>query len=279
MADDKQPTQEPTCFVIMPFSKDLQPVYDRIYEPVIRACKLKPVRVDGIFRAGLITKDIYDGIQAASIVLADLTGANPNVYYELGIAHRERKPVILTAQDIEQDIRFDVKTLRVIEYKRGQDDFWNDKLREDLEKAIMGTLADPLSAIATPWLGPVISESHGKEGKAGSGQQELRQILDIVTSLHSISTRQQAEGSTRTSLERELYKWRDRAESAHMENQVLHERYERAMAEVRSLRAELQSMREVAAFLSQQEGEGHESSGRRARPVQLSDKDLKQRDT
>lgn len=189
MADKSKEESPKTCFVIMPFSKEMQPIYDRIYEPVIRSCGLEPVRIDSIFRAGLITKDIFDGIGNAEIVLADLTEANPNVYYELGIAHRERKPVILTAQHIEQDIRFDVKALRCIEYNPGQDVFWNDKLRDDLKRAISETLAEPLSSIATPWLGLVV-EQKGSHVKSEEVPEQLSKILDVVTSLHAQIARQ-----------------------------------------------------------------------------------------
>lgn len=177
--------QSGTCFVAMPFSEEMNAVYERIYDPVIRYCGLTPLRVDGIFRAGLITKDIFDCISSCTIVLADLTGANPNVYYELGVAHRERKPVILTAQHIGADVRFDVRQLRVIEYSRGSDDFWADKLRESLQKAITETLTEPAGAIATPWLG--LSGSHSGGQSAPIGMQ-IQRLLDLVISQQSMIT-------------------------------------------------------------------------------------------
>lgn len=181
-----------TCFVVMPFSKEMKPIYDRIYEPVIRDCQLEPVRIDTIFKAGLITKDIFDAIQVAELIIADLTEANPNVYYELGIAHREKKPVILTCQDIDNDVRFDVKSLRCIEYAPGKDPFWNDQLREDLKKAIDETLAQPLSSVATPWLGP-INEQKATPTEENLLQAQLNQIMDVVTSLHSQITREKSQ--------------------------------------------------------------------------------------
>lgn len=60
-------------------------------------------------------KDILAGITESALVIADLTGANPNVYYELGLAHAFRKRVILLAQRIDE-LPFDLRSYRVIPY-------------------------------------------------------------------------------------------------------------------------------------------------------------------
>lgn len=60
-------------------------------------------------------KDVLKSISLADYLIADLTGRNPNVYYELGIAHALMKKVVLLAQDL-QDIPFDLKHQRILEY-------------------------------------------------------------------------------------------------------------------------------------------------------------------
>ena len=65
--------------------------------------------------SGLITKAIIEQIISADLVIADLTGNNPNVFYELAIRHSYRKPAIqIIKGDIE--IPFDVSNMRTISY-------------------------------------------------------------------------------------------------------------------------------------------------------------------
>ena len=63
-----------------------------------------------------IIDDICNSILGADVVVADCTGQNPNVFYELGIAHTLGKDVILLTQSID-DIPFDISHLRFIEYE------------------------------------------------------------------------------------------------------------------------------------------------------------------
>ena len=63
-----------------------------------------------------IIQDIWSAINRAEIIVAELSGRNPNVFYEVGICHTLGKEVILLAQDIE-DIPFDLRYLRVILYE------------------------------------------------------------------------------------------------------------------------------------------------------------------
>jgi nucleoside 2-deoxyribosyltransferase len=79
-----------------------------------------------------ITKSIYD----AQIIIADLTGRNPNVMYELGLAHAANKPVIMLVQS-EEDIPFDVRHIRYLKY----DYKALTKLRSDLAARIRNTLS------------------------------------------------------------------------------------------------------------------------------------------
>jgi hypothetical protein len=74
-------------------------------------------RVDELSRPGSITKDIVKGIFEADVVIADLTDRNPNVFYELGIAHSTGNKTIMTSQR-GSDIPFDVGHYRIILYEQ-----------------------------------------------------------------------------------------------------------------------------------------------------------------
>ncbi|MBA3028936.1 MAG: hypothetical protein FP814_05435 [Desulfobacterium sp.] len=121
------------CFVLMPFEDDLKEIYTEIYKPVCTKSGLHCWRVDEISRPGSISRDIIEGILSADIIIADLTRKNPNVFYELGIAHSVGNKTIMTAQGIEH-VPFDVRDYRVIIYEHNL--MGCEKLKTDLSKAI-----------------------------------------------------------------------------------------------------------------------------------------------
>ena len=80
---------------MMPFAAPLGEYYSKIYEPAIEKAGLKAVRADDdIFGTGKIIDQIWSGINSAKVLIAELTSRNPNVYYELGLAHALKKPVV-----------------------------------------------------------------------------------------------------------------------------------------------------------------------------------------
>lgn len=107
-----------TCFVLMPFA----PSFDRVWTTIretLQSPELNLIcqRADDV-RAPNILETILKGIAQAEFILADLTGANPNVFYELGIAHcaKESAKVILLTQDMNF-VPFDLRHLRCITYE------------------------------------------------------------------------------------------------------------------------------------------------------------------
>jgi hypothetical protein len=104
------------CFVMMPFAEPVGGYYKKIYEPAIEKAGLKPVRADNeIFGTGKIMDQVWSGINSAKVLVAELTTRNPNVFYELGIAHALRKPVVLVSSN-DKDVPFDLHHIRVIYY-------------------------------------------------------------------------------------------------------------------------------------------------------------------
>ena len=135
-----------TCFVMMPFAKPLGDYYAKIYEPAIIKVGLKPIRADNdIFGTGKIIDQIWDGINSAKVLVAELTDRNPNVYYELGLAHALKKPVVLICSN-EEDVPFDLKHIRVIYYDM-TDPFWGTKLIDKVAENILSALSNPNEAM------------------------------------------------------------------------------------------------------------------------------------
>jgi hypothetical protein len=107
---------EKLCFVLMPFNVKFNPIYKNVIKKTVMDFGLSCERADEIFGTGPIINDIAEHIQKARVLIADLTGRNPNVFYELGLAHAKDKDVILITQNL-RDIPFDVRHYRCIVYE------------------------------------------------------------------------------------------------------------------------------------------------------------------
>ena len=106
-----------TAFVLMPFDDDFNDVYAEFLTPILAEQGFEVQRADDIETESQqnILRDIVRGIATSDLIVADLTGANPNVFYELGIAHALRKQTILITQSID-DVPFDLRSYRLLEY-------------------------------------------------------------------------------------------------------------------------------------------------------------------
>jgi nucleoside 2-deoxyribosyltransferase len=106
------------CFVVMPFGdQDLQVVYEDFVRPtLVDGCNLLCERGDDVFGSNVIMDDILKSVEDADVILADLTGKNANVFYEVGICHALGKPVLLLAQSMD-DVPFDLRHRRVLLYE------------------------------------------------------------------------------------------------------------------------------------------------------------------
>jgi len=138
--------QGDTCFVMMPFAEPIGGYYKSIYETAIFRAGLRPMRADDeIFATGKIVDQVWDGITSAKVLVAELTGRNPNVFYELGLAHALAKPVVLVSAN-QADVPFDLQHIRVIYYDM-RDPFWGDKLIAKVAENIVSALKNPGEAL------------------------------------------------------------------------------------------------------------------------------------
>lgn len=139
-------TATDTCFVMQPFSPPLGDYYEKIYKAAIEKAGLKAVRADAdIFGTGKIMDQVWDGILSAKVLVAELTTRNPNVFYELGLAHALEKPVVLVSSR-EEDVPFDLQHIRVIYYDMS-DPFWGTKLIEKVAENILSAIQNPEEAV------------------------------------------------------------------------------------------------------------------------------------
>jgi hypothetical protein len=124
------------CFVLMPFGASWSDrVWRRHIRPSVESAGMKCIRADDLFTPGVIIDDIWRSINRASVVIADLTGRNPNVFYELGLAHAASVPAIIVCQDCESPA-FDTAHLRQIRYQDNSEGC--EKLEIDLRESLKG---------------------------------------------------------------------------------------------------------------------------------------------
>lgn len=117
------------CFVLMPFApKWSRKLFEQHIVPTGNKLGFDVVRADDIYGVKGIMQDVWININRARIIIADLTTKNPNVFYEVGLAHAIGKDVILITQDMA-DVPFDLQSLRCVVYSLeldGPDKFCND---------------------------------------------------------------------------------------------------------------------------------------------------------
>jgi len=145
-SDDRpKPVPKEVCFVMMPFEEPFVSYFKAIIKPAIESSNLDPRQGDSLFRSSPIMADIWQMIQDAKIIIAVLTGKNPNVFYEMGLAHAIGKPIILISETMI-DVPFDLHSLRVILYNKNNPS-WGAELKTKILSALEETIQKPVEAV------------------------------------------------------------------------------------------------------------------------------------
>lgn len=111
--------QKASCFVIMPFDPKFREIYDLIKETLeSEQLNIECKRGDDFHQPHII-ETILQGIAKSEFIIADVTGSNPNVFYELGLAHchKDIDKVIILTQDMNF-VPFDLRQFRCIVYEQ-----------------------------------------------------------------------------------------------------------------------------------------------------------------
>lgn len=122
--------------VMMPYSREFDPVYETIKQACAEV-NYPARRVDEIYGPNLIIKDVFTTIDTSKLVICDITGKNPNVLYEAGIAHTRNVDVILLTQKSD-DVPFNLGQVRYIQYFPNAEGL--QKMKADLVKTIEAAL-------------------------------------------------------------------------------------------------------------------------------------------
>jgi tetratricopeptide (TPR) repeat protein len=185
---DRMEELERTCFVIMPFGKkkvgdrevDFTALYHEVFEPAIQAAKtpegdpLIAARTDMDAFSGSINQEMFEYILYSRMAFADISGFNPNVFYEIGVRHSAQESGTVMFRQKGHAIPFDITTIKVFEY-----DDAGDTGKEASRSTIAQVLTDSLRrnrldspvrlALRAQWGGRAVPSKAARAAAAGAG--------------------------------------------------------------------------------------------------------------
>ena len=168
------------CFVVSPIGQDgsdirsnADKLFKYVIKPVCEACDFEPVRVDQLNDANSITQTIIESLDSADLVIADMTGHNPNVFYEMGYRARTKKPMIHLKKKGES-LPFDVNTIRTLEY---------DLTDLDSVEEVKDRLKKTIESFTYPDADEVSVTEEPQDNASSAIIPILYQLLDLVTEM------------------------------------------------------------------------------------------------
>ena len=184
------------AFVLMPFEGEFDAVYEAQIRPALEDASYVVQRADSLLDQRNVLRDVVEGISGADLVIAELTGLNTNVLYEVGLAHGLGIPVVLLTQELEE-VPFDLRGYRIQVYSTRFDEI--GKLRESLTSIARshaeGTLSfgSPVTDFAQDGGAspePTTTETAGDVESATAGfLDRLASLEESATQLGEISER------------------------------------------------------------------------------------------
>ncbi|MCW2750564.1 MAG: hypothetical protein JWR83_1674 [Aeromicrobium sp.] len=109
------PDPKPLAFILMPFDADFTDVYTELIKLPLEEVGFEVRRADSLLNQRSVLQDVIRGIADAALIVADVSGLNANVMYELGLAHALGKRTIMITRDIDQ-LPFDLRPYRANPY-------------------------------------------------------------------------------------------------------------------------------------------------------------------
>ncbi len=201
----------PLCFVLMPFGTKKDPGggpdidFDAIFEqgirPGIEAAGMEPVRADEERTGGIIHKAMFERLLLCDFAVADLTTANPNVFYELGVRHAVRPATTLALFAAQQKLPFDVSFLRALPYELSDGNRFESEAASRLRTALTrrleelremarteGVTDSPLFQLLTEYKAPDIARL-----KTDTFREQVRYAAGVKRALAEARSRANAE--------------------------------------------------------------------------------------
>ena len=176
------------CFVICPIGRDgteirkkSDQVFSCVVEEALSGRNYEIVRADMITESGKISTQIVNKILNADLVIADLTGQNPNVFYELAVRHAIKKPFIQIAE-IDTELPFDVSDMRTIFYKLDEPDKLLSAIKQ-LRNFVINLDNESKLAFNSPITETIL---YNHIDQTGTDQEKM--LANIMQGINNIST-------------------------------------------------------------------------------------------
>ena len=131
-------TRPPFCFVVMPFRPELNYFYLYVQKHLKEKHGLRVERGDHNVLTKAIMDKVRDQIVEADVLIGDVTAGNPNVFYEIGLAHAFGKPVIFLTQDDPAIAPVDVRQFEFIRYDLQRHEEFLGKLDNAIQNVFVG---------------------------------------------------------------------------------------------------------------------------------------------
>lgn len=183
--------QDKKCFVVSAFGTDAdsQRRHKQVLRHLVRKVlgeRFRVVRADEIDDEGLITNQIIERLFEDDLVVADLTGLNPNVFYEVAVRHAVRKPIVHLITK-GQEIPFDIANMRAIQYALDDPDLLVEA-QEELGRKVKAieendwvAAPNPISAARDVWLLQSSEEPEARQaGDLLAAVSDLREEVSLL---------------------------------------------------------------------------------------------------
>ncbi len=172
------------CFFVSAFGKtpDEQHRHKQVLKHLVQKVlepRFRVIRADQIDDEGLITNQIIEHLLEDDLVIADLTGLNPNVFYEIAVRHAARKPIVhIITKGI--DIPFDVANMRAVQYALDDPDRL-EEAQSDLKQKVAAIEKSGWKAARNP-----ITAARDVSLLLQSEQPEVREVGEVLTALSEV---------------------------------------------------------------------------------------------
>lgn len=183
-----------TCFIVSPIGEEgtdirkrADQLFKHIISPVCKECDFEALRVDQINQADSITQTIIDYLKKSELVIADMTGHNPNAFYEMGFRASTGRPMIHMKEKGEK-IPFDIAGIRAFDYDLTDLDLV-DEVKERLKQTILAFGIDDTAELSDSIDGSEMAESQSETSQLLPVLYQIQdEIAQLKTEIHNKDT-------------------------------------------------------------------------------------------
>ena len=269
--------KEKRCFVIMPFGKygtdEFQrnlKIYQIMIKPVVEEMGYQSIRADELEHMGNITRDIIELLHESDLVIADLSGKNANVFYELGVRHALYRCGTIPIIRDGESLPFDIANYRAVFYSSELDG--PEQFRKELGRRI-GAFErlherksdNPVHDILGEKLIPVTLEKYVEKRIY---DEKVRELNDLTKELENLRQLQKVVGRKEQDFVKQI-------QSLTNEKKLAENRAATLEKQIKAMKAELQQAQQMQPEKSKPASAPNVSSRFRSAPTELSEADVK----